>query len=249
MKTKILLFVIFCLPIIVWGQINRTVRDTLLKVEVTAPVFTGLQFVLDEPYSKDDILGKYLAENFVYPAVAYQYGMQGTGVVQFVVQPNGKLTDFHVMNSICSELDKEFIRVLKTTEGMWSPGSNNDNPVQMEKEVSMMFVADCDWCNNKPKEYFTKLAKMHFTKANNLFLVKKNLKKALINYDKTIKYLPYDASVLLVRGLCKYEIGDLEGARTDWERINRLGSFDANWYIDELATLKGYDEMMATIEK
>ena len=121
--------------------------------------------------------------------------------------------------------------------------------VDMEKEVSMMFVASQkNKIKKNPEAYFTKLARAQFTKANISFLEKHNLKKALRYYDQTVRYLPYDSPALLVRGLCKYGLGDLEGARNDWERINKLGSFDANSYLDDLAALKGYDEMMATIE-
>lgn len=133
---------------------------------------------------------------------------------------------------------------------MWKPGLNNMKPVDMEKEISIMLVASQKNKNkNNPKAYFTKLARYHFTKANILFLEKHNLKKALKKYDQTIMYLPYDAPSLLVRGLCRYELGDLEGARNDWERINRIGSFDASSFLDELASLKGYDEMIATIKQ
>jgi TonB family protein len=248
MKAKIFIIAVLILPITAMGQIFHKNVD-ISEVKVTPPVFTGVQFVHDEPDSQDNFLGKYLTEFFQYPQSAKQCGDQGTGVIQFVVQPDGKLTDFRVINSICCELDKEFIRVIKTTEGMWKPGSNNGNPVQMEKEVSMMFIADCEWCGNQPKAYFTSRAKAYFDRANTLFWEKHNLKKALRKYDQTVKYLPYDASALLLRGLCRYERGDLEGARTDWERINKLGDYDANPFIEELTSLKGYNEMMATLEK
>lgn len=248
MKTKNFILAVLILPIAAMGQILHRNVD-ISEVKVTPPVFAGIQIVHDEPGSEADLLGKYLAEYFQYPESAKRCGDQGTGVVQFVVQPDGKLTDFRVINSVCRELDKEFIRVLKTTEGMWKPGNNNGNPVQMEKEVSMMFVADWEWCGNKPIEYFTKKARAYFAKANTLFLKKHNSKKALKNYDLTIKYHPYDESALLLRGLCRYENGNLEGARTDWERISKLSGYDANSFIEELTSLKGYDEMMATLEK
>lgn len=248
MKTKIFILAVLILPIEAMGQIFHKNVD-ISEVKVTPPVFTGVQFVPDEPDSQADPLSKYLVKYFQYPAHAKQCGDQGTGIIQFVVRPDGRLTDFRVINSVCRELDKEFIRVIKTTEGMWKPGSNNGNPVQMEKEVSMMFVADCEWCGNKPIEYFTRQAKAYFSRANTLFLQKHNLKKALRNYDHTVKYLPYDESALLLRGLCRYELGDLKGARSDWERINKLGDYDANSYIEQLTSLKGYNEMMATLEK
>jgi TonB family protein len=249
MKTKILLFVIICLPIFVWGQKNSSVRDTLGNVDVTPPEFTGIVNVnnLLNSNSIDD-LGNYLSENIQYPEDAARCYKQGTVVVEFVVTANGELTDFNVINSVCPIIDQEFIRVLETTSGMWKPGYNNGRPVPMETETSMMFVAS-EQNKTNPKAYFTKIATTHFTKANTFFLEKHKLKKALRNYDQTINYLPYDGSTLLMRGLCRYGAGDMDGACSDWERINRIGSFDASNLIDEMTSLKGYDEMMAIIEK
>ncbi len=247
MKTKILILGIVCLPIFVWGQKNSTEKDTLQKIEVTPPEFTGIVNFnqLFNSSSMEDI-GNYLSENFQYPEEACY--VEGTGIVQFVITADGELTNFTVINSVCPIIDHEFIRVLKTTSGMWRSGLNNEKPVDMEKEVSMMFVANQQNKTN-PKEYFAKMATNHFIKANTLFLEKHNLKKALRNYDQTIKYLPYDASSLLERGLCRYALGDLNGARNDWERINRIGSFDASTLMDEMTSLNGYDEMIAIIEK
>ena len=241
MKTKILLFAIVCMPIFVWGQKNSTERDTLPKVEVTPPEFTGITSVnkLFNNSSMKDI-GKYLFENFQYSEEACY--IEGTVIVQFVITANGELNNFNVINSVCPVIDNEFIRVLETTSGMWKPGLNNMKPVDMEKEVSMMFVAKQQYKSN-PKSYFTNQARNYFTKANNLFLEKHNLKKALRNYDQTIKYLPYDASSLLVRGLCKYELGDMDGARADWKRVNEIGRYDATEYINKLVDFQGYAEM------
>ena len=247
MKTKILILAIVCLPIFVCGQKNSTLRDALPKVEVTPPEFTGIASInkLYNSSSMEDI-GSYLSENFQYPEEACY--VEGTAIVQFIITADGELTNFNVINSICPIIDQEFIRVLETTSGMWKPCLNNLEAVDMEKEVSMMFVANQQNKSN-PKAYFAKMAKNHFIKANTLFLENHNLKKALKNYDQTIKYLPYDGSALLVRGLCRYSLGDMVGALSDWERINRPGSFDASTLMDEMTSLKGYDEMMAVIEK
>lgn len=238
-----------CLPIFIWGQEKSTERDTLNKFDVTAPMFTGIENVnmLFDENQREDI-NDYLTKHINYPEEAARCYKQGTAVVQFVVTANGELTDFKMINSVCPVIDQELIRVLETTSGMWKFGLKDEKPADMEQEVSMMFVANPE---NKtaPYEYFTKLARNHFVKANDLFLEKHNYRKALKSYDQTIKYLPYDASTLLVRGLCKYEMGDREGALSDWERINKIGSFDADWFIENLSYFPGYEEMIAIINK
>ncbi len=221
------------------GQINQ---KNLSEIKVTPPVFTGVQNVLADADNQDQLIDKYLTVNFQYPANSIKYCEQGTGVIQFVVKTDGTLVDFQVINSVCPGLDEAFIDVLKSTSGKWAPGYNNGVPVEMEKEVSMIFFADREWINN-PIDYFMKVAQNKYTKASNLFLKKGKAKRALKFYNESVKYLPYESSSLLLRGLCKYELGDKEGACSDWNRINRIGGYDAEPFIENMCGLKGYAYM------
>ena len=251
MKTKIFLLVVLFLPIFVWGQEDKMISYTSETIEVTPPEFTGIKnTALLFNGNNTMTIEKYIIDNFVYPNQALNCLNQGTIVVQFVVNENGELSDFNVINSVCQLIDKEFIKLLKTTDGMWKPGMNNGKPYEMDKEVSMMFVASlADKDMNAPREYLTKLARNCFVKANALFMEKHHLKRALNKYNECVKYLPYESSTLLVRGLCKYEMGDIDGARKDWERTNEIGVVDADDYINKLCYLKGYDEMLAILKE
>jgi len=97
--------------------------------------------------------------------------------------------------------------------------------------------------------YFTKIATANFMKGNELFLGKNNAKKALKYYDYCVKYLPYETASLMVRGLCKYKLGDKEGALSDWRRINAIGKYDMNEFIDNFSGEKGFAEMINTLGK
>ena len=248
MKTKIYLIVLLFLPIISFGQEKS---KELSEVNVTAPLFTGIINVVDVINNDhQESIDAYLADNFQYPYVAAECYQQGTGVVQFMVNSNGEVNDFHVVNSVCPEIDQEFIRVLKITNGMWKPGYKNNVATEMVKEVSMIFIANQANMKNHV-EYFTNNAKSSYTKANELFLTERNPKKALKYYDSSIKFLPYDTSSLFLRGLYKYELGDEQGALKDWNRINELGKFNVN--VDELLSnlsdMKGYAEMNNILKK
>lgn len=240
MKTKLFLLALMIFPLITMGQIEQ--KNVAEEVKVMPPVFTGIQNVVDKPENQARLIGIYLMNNFQYPATAAKFCQQGTGVVRFVVRPTGELVDFQVINSVCPELDRAFVKVLKSTSGEWNPGYNNGKPVEMEKEVSMLFVANREWTNN-PKDYFMKIAQNQFSKGNNLLLKKGKAKKALRFYNESVKYLPYETSSLLLRGLCKYELGDEDGACSDWNRINAIGLYDADLFIENLCELKGYEEM------
>ena len=64
-----------------------------------------------------------------------------------------------------------------------------------------------------------------------------------------MKYLPYDKSLLYVRGICKYELGDKEGALKDWNRIVALGGMDFSDIAYDSSKMKGYDEMAEILAK
>lgn len=143
MKTKIFILLIICLPIFVWGQKDETHRFNLPGVEVTPPEFTGIENVnqIDDDDKTED-LKVFLNANFEYPEEVIRCYEEGTAILQFIVTVEGELTDFNMLNSFCPLIDNELIRVLKTTDGMWKPGFNNKKPVEMEKEVSIMFAVD-----------------------------------------------------------------------------------------------------------
>lgn len=226
------------------GQ-NRNVEE----VKVTAPQFTGVKNAINvHNETSAALIRNYLKENVGFPEEAASVKAEGTEVVQFTVTANGNVTDFKIINSVCKAIDNEIIRALKETNGMWLPGYNNGNPVEMTKEVSMVFCL-----NRKSSESINELFK---EKAANCFIAgsaalfeKKNPKKALKFYSWGANYLPYDNSLLLMRGLCRYELGDTEGAFDDWNRVAGSGGIDMSEYAGKIAELKGYDELMAILKK
>lgn len=235
------LLVVMIFPIVAMGQIKKI---DVSEIKVTPPVFTGVQKVMVVPESSlNDPLEAFLAENFKYPGNAEICQQEGTAVVQFTVHPSRELSDFEVINSVCPTIDNEFIRVLKNTRGMWDPGYNDDTPTAMKAEVSMMCVAKYTAKKN-PGDYFLKKAQKLTAKGSNLFLDKGKTKKALNYINKSVKYRPYETSSLLLRGLCRFELGDEKGACSDWNRINEIGKYDADLFQANLCELKGHEEMV-----
>ena len=84
-----------------------------------------------------------------------------------------------------------------------------------------------------------------FVTGNENFFVKGKLRKALKSYDEGIRLLPYDQGLYLMRGLCRYELGYVEGARQDWIRCKDLGGGDMNSTLAnyDVEQLKGYEEL------
>lgn len=58
--------------------------------------------------------------------------------------------------------------------------------------------------------------------------MKQILKKALKFYNEGVNYMPCESTLLAARGICKYEMGDEEGAEQDQLRLQKLGFFENN---------------------
>jgi TonB family protein len=62
----------------------------------------------------EELLGKYIAMNTIYPEEAKKKGLQGKVVVKFRITSKGKVNGYEITQSVCPELDAEALRVVKT---------------------------------------------------------------------------------------------------------------------------------------
>lgn len=84
-------------------------------------------------------LKKYLSDNVRYPALAAEYGKQGTAIIQFVVNADGSISDVEVARSAGdSSLDKEAIRVVKSMP-KWNPGKKYGQNVKVRTKTNVAF--------------------------------------------------------------------------------------------------------------
>jgi TonB family protein len=203
MKTKLFFATAMLIAAIACGQ-NRMLKE----VEVVFPAFKS---------EKQKSIDEFLRKKVEYPAEAVTWKKQGTEVVQFVVTPEGKLTDFTVINSVSYEIDKAVIHTLKSTSGKWSPGTKNGESVAMKTEVSMAFKLN-------PNDNFVEMAKQNFKIGNEMLFSKNQPKKALRFYNYAVNLLPNNETIHAIRGFCKYTLGDENGANHDWDRANVLAN-------------------------
>ena len=221
-------------------------KQNIDEVKVTPPKFTGVSNpILLMKEGNFESIDDYLTRNIQYPEKDAKSFRQGTEVVKFTVSPIGELTDFTIINCVSPQINEEVIRVLQTTNGMWFPGYNNNEPVAMEKEVSIVFKIE----GNRFTPDFKTQATKYFSKGGEVFLAEHNPKKALKFYDKGIMLLPNDEGLLLMRGFARYETGDKDGANRDWQRIVTLGhTFDSEQFT-RLTGFKGFEEFANILYK
>lgn len=213
--------------------------------EVTLPKFTGIEKpATDLKTGPSNLINNYLKKHIVCPAKAADCCIEGTEIVRFTVTPSGEVTEFEVINSVCPDLDDEVIRVLKTTSGMWEPGLKNGRPAPVSNEVVFMFA---DYKSQEVVKYFTNTATRLYKAGSAKLFEKRKPQKALAYLNKGIRYMPNDKCLLLLRGLCQYELGETESAQRDWNRIAALGGVKPEEVDSQLTTLKGYPEMVEII--
>jgi len=235
MKTRLFFVALMLMTIMAYSQNINTKVYT--NVEVVAPQFKGDLY---------ESINDFLINAVQYPSESKSRGLQGTEVIEFKVTTDGNIKDFKVVNSISSEIDQEVIRVLQVTNGKWKPGLANGEPVDMKKEVSVTFITSSE------KE-LVKKAKILQDRGNHWMFVKNKPEKALKYFDEGIKLLPFEESLLAARGLCKYELGDTDGALADWQRINDINETNRSENNIEIADnykkLSGYKEMLTKFGK
>lgn len=246
MKTKVIFLTCMLITAISFAQIHTNdVRIELDEIEVIPPKFCAFDKVIQGECF--ETINEFLNKNVVYPPQSASCKYQGTELVKFTVTPKGELINFEVINSVCKKMDEEVISKLKLTNRMWRPAFINGKPVAMDQEVAVVFALHQS--NN-----FANMAKSYVNRGNKLLFEKNNPKKALKYYNMGINLLPNNETLLAIRGLCRYELGDEKGADQDWERLKivagKNGAPSKTEQIENnFAELSGYTQMIATIKK
>ena len=84
---------------------------------------------------------KFLAQSIRYPATAFENNIQGKVVVQFIVEKDGRLTNFKILRSVGGGCDEEAIRVLSSSP-RWLPGMQANKPVKVYYTVPISFTIE-----------------------------------------------------------------------------------------------------------
>jgi periplasmic protein TonB len=84
-------------------------------------------------------LMKFLRNNINYPQMARETGIQGTVIVQFVVNKDGKISNTRVLRGIGGGCDEEAMRVVKAMPG-WKVGKQNGVPVPVFFQLPIKFT-------------------------------------------------------------------------------------------------------------
>ncbi len=87
----------------------------------------------------DEFRNNYISKNLKYPDVAAENGIQGRVFINFVVEPDGRVTNVKVVRGVDSSLDKEAVRVVSSSP-QWKPGKQRGKPVRVQFTIPIIFV-------------------------------------------------------------------------------------------------------------
>jgi len=192
-------------------------------INVLEPTFKGT--------NESDDINEFLEENLIIPLNGLSWGVVGAVVTQFQVLPTGNLSEIQVIDGVSPEFDRSVISTLEATNGMWNPGTINDHPVPMEKEVIVVFRFE--------GTDIYQVAQLSKIKGDDLMKEGK-YNRAVKLYTKALASCPISDILLYRRGLAKYYSGDLEGALNDFERVAYLDSHLADPMLTKLTEVADY---------
>ncbi len=114
------------------------VEDTKEEVVKEAEIFVVVEENPEFP-GGDAARMQFLRDNIEYPRVARETGLEGRVVVGFVVEPDGRLTNFKVIRGRAPSLDDEALRVAKLMP-KWKPGKQRGKTVRVQYQMPITFT-------------------------------------------------------------------------------------------------------------
>jgi TonB family protein len=94
-----------------------------------------------EPQFKGGVTAfyKFLSKNVSYPDYEKGANIQGTVVVGFIIENDGKVSNIKVLNSVSTNIDNEAVRVIAKA-GNWIPGIQHGRPVRVYYTIPINFA-------------------------------------------------------------------------------------------------------------
>lgn len=88
----------------------------------------------------NDNIIQFIGKNLKYPNSAKSNGIQGRVFTSFIVNEKGELSDFEIFRPAHEILNDEALRVLKLSEGQWTPATFENEPVSTRQIIPLSFT-------------------------------------------------------------------------------------------------------------
>lgn len=105
---------------------------------VEQEIFTIVESMPEFPGGQQAML-EFIARNIKYPPLARESGIQGRVFVNFVVEPDGSVSNVKVIRGIGGGCDEEAVRVVQSMP-KWIPGRQRGKPVRVSFNLPVRFT-------------------------------------------------------------------------------------------------------------
>jgi len=82
-------------------------------------------------------LAKFINDNIEYPEAALEHGVSGTEIIEFIVEPSGRLSNVHPTVHVGAGCCEEAVRLIKLLK--WYPGIKDDTSVRTKMGIQITF--------------------------------------------------------------------------------------------------------------
>jgi protein TonB len=107
------------------------------ETESEDEIFVAVEDQPKFPGGKSELF-RYLRNTINYPRSAKEAGIEGTVIVNFVVNKDGSITDVQVQRGVTEKLNQEAKRVVRDMPD-WNPGKQRGKPVRVRYRVPIRF--------------------------------------------------------------------------------------------------------------
>ena len=125
-------------------------EEEIFKIVEEAPRFPGcddLATIQEKTACANKKLLEFIYKNIEYPSAARENGIEGTAVVRFVVDRDGRVIDAQVVREIGGGCGEEALRVVNKMNDMpqrWSPGKQRGRAVKVYFTLPVKFMLKVD---------------------------------------------------------------------------------------------------------
>jgi len=100
----------------------------------------------------DEKMLQYIYKNLKYPGIARENGVEGTAIIQFVVEKDGSIGDAVIKRDPGQGIGEESLRVINSMNNMsskWTPGVQRGRVVRVLYTMPIKFKLEDDSPKNK----------------------------------------------------------------------------------------------------
>lgn len=128
-------------PVVEAAPVEKAEEPEIFTIVEEMPAFKGCENISNEDDKKactDKKIFEYVSSNVKYPAIARENQIQGRVFINFIVGPDGSVSNVRVLRGIGGGCDEEAIRVIKSLP-KWKPGKQRGKSVSVQYNLPVNF--------------------------------------------------------------------------------------------------------------